>query len=43
MSQGLTNWFPKSLLEALTDGIYAVALTLLVLDLKLPAGSLDSA
>ena len=41
MSQGLTNWFPKSRLEALTDGIYAVALTLLVLDLKLPAGSLD--
>ncbi len=43
MSQGLTNWFPKSRLEALTDGIYAVALTLLVLDLKLPAGSLDPA
>jgi len=43
MSQGLTNWFPKSRLEALTDGIYAVALTLLVLDLKLPAGSLHPA
>jgi uncharacterized membrane protein len=41
MSQGLTRWFPKSRLEALSDGIYAVALTLLVLDLKLPAGSLD--
>ena len=41
MNRGLTNLFPKSRLEALTDGIYAVALTLLVLDLKLPAGSFE--
>ena len=34
--------FPRNRLEALTDGIYAVALTLLVLDLKIPAGLLGS-
>lgn len=28
--------YPKSRLEALTDGIFAVAMTLLVLDLKIP-------
>lgn len=37
------KFFPKKRLEALTDGIYAVALTLLVLNLKLPSISLDSA
>lgn len=37
------NVFPKNRLEALTDGVYAVALTLLVLDLKLVSGPLDSA
>ncbi len=31
------DMFPRSRLEALTDGIYAIALTLLVLELKLPA------
>lgn len=36
------KFFPKKRLEALTDGIYAVALTLLVLNLKLPTVSLDS-
>jgi uncharacterized membrane protein len=34
--------FSKERLEALTDGIYAVALTLLVLNLKLPSTSVDS-
>lgn len=33
---------PKGRLEALTDGIFAVSMTLLVLDLKFPEGSLDS-
>ena len=28
--------YPKSRLDALTDGIYAVAMTLLVLDIRLP-------
>ena len=28
--------YPKNLLEALTDGIFAVAMTLLVLDLRIP-------
>ncbi|MBE7521286.1 MAG: DUF1211 domain-containing protein [Burkholderiales bacterium] len=32
---------PKSRLEALTDGIFAVTMTLLVLDLKFPAHALD--
>jgi uncharacterized membrane protein len=27
---------PKSLLDALTDGVFAVAMTLLVIDLRLP-------
>lgn len=43
MSIRCPNFFPKSRLEGLTDGVYAVALTLLVLDLKLPSGPLDSA
>lgn len=33
-----TDWIPRNRLEALTDGVYAVALTLLVLDLKIPSG-----
>jgi len=33
---------PKSRLEALTDGIFAVTMTLLVLDLKFPAHALDA-
>ncbi len=33
-----TDWIPRNRLEALTDGVYAVALTLLVLDLKIPTG-----
>ena len=41
MNQDIMKWFPKNRLEALTDGVYAVALTLLVLDLKLPAGSMS--
>ena len=32
---------PKARLEALTDGIFAVTMTLLVLDLKFPAHALD--
>ena len=32
---------PKSRLEALTDGIFAVTMTLLVLDLKFPPNALD--
>ena len=32
--------FPKSRLEALTDGIFAVTMTLLVLDLKIPDSGL---
>jgi uncharacterized membrane protein len=36
------SW-PKPRLEALTDGIFAVALTLLVLDLRFPAALLDPA
>lgn len=43
MSTSPHKFFPKKRLEALTDGIYAVALTLLVLNLKLPSISLDSA
>ena len=34
---------PKSRLEAITDGIFAVTMTLLVLDLRLPDSSSDSA
>jgi uncharacterized membrane protein len=30
--------FPKSRLDALTDGVFAVAMTLLVIDLRLPEG-----
>jgi len=29
---------PKSRLDALTDGVFAVAMTLLVIDLRLPEG-----
>jgi uncharacterized membrane protein len=32
------NRIPKARLEALTDGIFAVAMTLLVLDIRLPEG-----
>lgn len=42
MSRQLLPWFPKGRLEALTDGVYAVALTLLVLDLKLPEGPISA-
>lgn len=35
--------FPKSRIEALTDGIFAVTMTLLVLDLRLPAEPADPA
>lgn len=42
MSKSPHQFFSKNRLEALTDGIYAVALTLLVLNLKLPSVSLDS-
>lgn len=42
MTRPLLTWFPKNRLEALTDGIYAVALTLLVLDLKLPSGPMTA-
>lgn len=38
----LGSGFPQKRLESLTDGIYAVALTLLVLDLKLPTGMLNA-
>ena len=37
----MTTEISKQRLEGLSDGIYAVALTLLVLDLKLPAQSFD--
>lgn len=43
MTNTSKDWFPKSRLEALTDGIYAVALTLLVLDLKISAGQIGAA
>lgn len=39
----MPSFFPKNRLEGLSDGVYAVALTLLVLNLKLPSGDLDSA
>lgn len=42
MNTHLESWFPKNRLETLTDSIYAVALTLLVLDLRVPPGALDS-
>lgn len=42
MTNTSKDWFPKSRLEALTDGIYAVALTLLVLDLKISAGQIGA-
>jgi uncharacterized membrane protein len=35
--------FPKSRIETLTDGIFAVTMTLLVLDLRLPAAPADPA
>jgi uncharacterized membrane protein len=35
--------FPKSRIEALTDGIFAVTMTLLVLDLRMPAEPADPA
>lgn len=38
----LQHWFPRDRLETLTDGIYAVALTLLVLNLKLPTDQLGA-
>jgi uncharacterized membrane protein len=38
----LQDWFPRDRLETLTDGIYAVALTLLVLNLKLPTDQLGA-
>ncbi|TDT94410.1 putative membrane protein [Azorhizobium sp. AG788] len=31
------RWFPKARVEALSDGIFAFAMTLLVLDIRLPA------
>lgn len=42
MIKQLDDWFPKNRIEALTDGIYAVALTILVLDLKLPVTGFGS-
>lgn len=39
----MPSFFPKNRLDGLSDGVYAVALTLLVLNLKLPSGDLDSA
>ena len=37
MSQSTTSGLSKHRIEALTDGIYAVAMTLLVIELRLPA------
>ena len=42
MTRKLQHWFPRDRLETLTDGIYAVALTLLVLNLKLPTDQLGA-
>lgn len=42
MTGDTNDALPKNRLEALTDGIYAVALTLLVLNLKLPPEQLGS-
>jgi uncharacterized membrane protein len=40
MTNTTNSLLPKNRLEALTDGIYAVALTLLVLNLKIPSEQL---
>ena len=40
MSQSSYSGLSKHRIEALTDGIYAVAMTLLVIELKLPAHEL---
>lgn len=39
---GSPSGFPKNRVEALTDGIFAIAMTLLVLSLDVPAGIQDS-
>lgn len=36
MSESRSHLFPKLRLDALTDGVFAVAMTLLVIDLRLP-------
>lgn len=42
MTKVFSDPLPKNRLEALTDGVYAVALTLLVLNLKIPAEQLGA-
>jgi uncharacterized membrane protein len=42
MTKVFNDPLPKNRLEALTDGVYAVALTLLVLNLKIPAEQLGA-
>lgn len=45
MSESASNGIGKGRIEALADGVFAIAMTLLVLDVKVPAvdGSLDAA
>jgi uncharacterized membrane protein len=42
MTKTIRDPLPKNRLEALTDGVYAVALTLLVLNLKIPSEQLGA-
>jgi len=38
----LNGGLPKTRIEALTDGIFAIAMTLMVFDIKLPSGAAES-